>query len=275
MQKTLFRKVVLKWVFLYPLIEIINNVDLSSRYNSYLMKELIENAWNLFGIRISDDQQTAFAIYEQQLLEWNSRYNLTAIDNPIQIRVKHFLDSLSCVLAMRNTAVDYVTDVGTGAGFPGLPLKIICPTMNLTLIESVSKKTAFCQHITQSIKLTKVEIIKDRAEAVAAQPDMREKSDWAIARAVATLPVLVEYLLPLVRVGGFALAMKGESGPAEAQSAEQAIRILGGQIQQLIPVTLPGVEDERYLVVIEKTAATPDRFPRRVGIAAKRPLGTN
>jgi 16S rRNA (guanine527-N7)-methyltransferase len=239
------------------------------------MKEFIENAWSLFGIRISDDQRSAFTIYEQQLLDWNTRYNLTAIDIPKQIRIKHFLDSLSCILAMRNTPIDRVTDVGTGAGFPGLPLKIICPKMNLTLIESVSKKTAFCQHITRSIKLSGVEILQQRAEAVAAQPDTREQSDWAIARAVATLPILVEYLIPLVRVGGFALAMKGESGPAEAQSAEQAIQILGGQIHQLIPVTLPGVEDQRYLVVIEKIAATPDRFPRRIGIPAKRPLGMN
>lgn len=239
------------------------------------MKEMIEYAWNLFGIRISADQQSAFEIYEQQLIDWNTRFNLTAIDNPKQIRVKHFLDSLSCTLALRNTPSDRVTDIGTGAGFPGLPLKIICPTINLTLVESVGKKAAFCQHITQTINLSKVGILQERAESVAANPNEREKSDWAIARAVATLPVLVEYLLPLVRVGGYALAMKGESGPAEAQSAEQAIHILGGQIHQLIPVTLPGVEDQRYLVVIEKTVATPDRFPRRVGIPAKRPLGIN
>jgi len=239
------------------------------------MKEMIEYAWNLFGIRISADQQSAFEIYEQQLIDWNTRFNLTAIDNPKQIRVKHFLDSLSCTLALRNTPSDRVTDIGTGAGFPGLPLKIICPTINLTLVESVGKKAAFCQHITQTINLSKVGILQERAESVAANPNEREKSDWAIARAVATLPVLVEYLLPLVRVGGYALAMKGESGPAEAQSAEQAIHILGGQIHQLIPVTLPGVEDQRYLVVIEKTVATPDRFPRRVGIPAKRPLGVN
>ncbi len=239
------------------------------------MKEMIEYAWNLFGIRISADQQSAFEIYEQQLIDWNTRFNLTAIDNPKQIRVKHFLDSLSCTLALRNTPSDRVTDIGTGAGFPGLPLKIICPTINLTLVESVGKKAAFCQHITQTINLNKVGILQERAESVAANPNEREKSDWAIARAVATLPVLVEYLLPLVRVGGYALAMKGESGPAEAQSAEQAIHILGGQIHQLIPVTLPGVEDQRYLVVIEKTVATPDRFPRRVGIPAKRPLGVN
>lgn len=239
------------------------------------MHELVEYTWNLLGIQISEDQLSAFEVYEQQLIEWNDRYNLTAIDNPKQIRVKHFLDSLSCILALRNTPTDHVVDVGTGAGFPGLPLKIICPTINMTLIESVGKKTAFCQHIIQTINLQNVNILQERAEILASHPDMREKNDWAIARAVATLPVLVEYLLPLVRVGGFALAMKGESGPAEAQSAEQAIHILGGQIQQLIPVTLPSVEDERYLVVIEKTAATPERYPRRVGIPAKRPLGAD
>jgi 16S rRNA (guanine527-N7)-methyltransferase len=239
------------------------------------MHELIEYAWNLLEVRISEDQLSAFEVYEQQLIEWNDRYNLTAIDNPKQIRVKHFLDSLSCVLALRNSPIDHVVDVGTGAGFPGLPLKIICPIINMTLIESVGKKTAFCQHIIQTINLQKVNILQERAETLASHPDMREKNDWAIARAVASLPVLVEYLLPLVRVGGFALAMKGESGPAEAQSAEQAIHILGGQIQQLIPVTLPSVEDERYLVVIEKTAATPERYPRRVGIPAKRPLGAD
>lgn len=236
------------------------------------MKELIENAWNLFGVRISDAQRAAFEIYEQQLIEWNTRVNLTAIDDPKQIRVKHFLDSLSCTLAMRSTPTDRVIDVGTGAGFPGIPLKITCPSINLTLIESVGKKAAFCEHIRQTINLASVDVLQERAETVAARPDFREMGDWAIARAVATLPVLVEYLLPLVRVGGYAMAMKGESGPAEAQSAEQAIHILGGQIQQIIPITLPGVEEQRYLVIIEKTAATPDRFPRRIGIPIKRPL---
>jgi 16S rRNA (guanine527-N7)-methyltransferase len=168
-----------------------------------------------------------------------------------------------------------VIDVGTGAGFPGLPLKIICPAINMTLVESVGKKTAFCEHITQTTNLQQVDVLQERAETIASQMEMREKYDWAIARAVAAMPILVEYLLPLIRVGGYALAMKGESGPAEVQTAERAIQILGGRIQQLIPVTLPGVEDERYLVVIEKTAATPERYPRRVGIPAKRPLGAD
>ncbi|MCK4897426.1 MAG: class I SAM-dependent methyltransferase, partial [Anaerolineales bacterium] len=114
--------------------------------------------------------------------------------------------------------------------------------------------------------------LQERAEIAGAAPDFRQKYSWALARAVASLPVLVEFLLPFVRVGGYALAMKGESAPAEAQSAEDAIRLLGGQLHKLIPVTLPGVEEERYLIVITKIAATPDRYPRRVGIPAKRPL---
>jgi 16S rRNA (guanine527-N7)-methyltransferase len=236
------------------------------------MRELVDNAWNLFGIQITHEQLSDFEVYEQHLIEWNTRFNLTAIDDPKQIRVKHFLDSLSCVIAFRNTPTDYIIDVGTGAGFPGLPLKIICPRVKMTLVESVAKKVGFCEHIIQTINLSQVDILRERAETIASQPDKREKGDWVIARAVAAMPVLVEYLLPLVRIGGFALAMKGESGPVEAQSAERAINILGGKLHQLIPVTLPGVEDERYLVVIEKIAATPERYPRRVGIPAKRPL---
>jgi 16S rRNA (guanine527-N7)-methyltransferase len=226
----------------------------------------------LFGIRISDSQRVAFEIYEQQLIEWNTRVNLTAIDDPKQIRAKHFLDSLSCTLAMRSTPTDRVIDVGTGAGFPGIPLKIICPTIHLILIESVGKKAAFCEHIRQKIELAHIEILPERAESVASRPEFREMADWAIGRAVAALPVLAEYLLPFVRVGGYALAMKGEGGLAEAQSTEKAIHILGGRLHQLIPVMLPGVEEQRYLVVIEKIASTPDRYPRRVGVPAKRPL---
>lgn len=239
------------------------------------MKEFIENAWNLFGIRISDSQRVAFEIYEQQLIEWNTRVNLTAIDDPKQIRAKHFLDSLSCTLAMRSTPTDRVIDVGTGAGFPGIPLKIICPTIHLILIESVGKKAAFCEHIRQKIELAHIEILPERAESVASRPEFREMADWAVGRAVAALPILAEYLLPFVRVGGYALAMKGEGGLAEAQSAEKAIHILGGRLHQLIPVMLPGVEEQRYLVVIEKIASTPDRYPRRVGVPAKRPLSAD
>lgn len=236
------------------------------------MMELANHAWEILGIQITSAQQTAFEIYERELIDWNTRYNLTAIDDPKKIRIKHFLDSLTCILAMRDTPTRHVIDVGTGAGFPGIPLKIVCPTMQLTLVESVGKKANFCRHMVETIALDDVQVIQDRVEAVGCQPEQRQKYDWAFARAVAALPILVEYLLPLVRVGGYCLAMKGESGPAEAHNAENAMQLLGGQLDKLVPVTLPGVEDERFLVVISKTASTPDLYPRRVGVPSKKPL---
>ncbi|MBU1660402.1 MAG: 16S rRNA (guanine(527)-N(7))-methyltransferase RsmG, partial [Chloroflexi bacterium] len=187
-------------------------------------------------------------------------------------RVKHFLDSLSAYLAMRGSTMDRVVDVGTGAGFPGLPLKILCPQMKLTLVESVGKKVAFCRHIVDRLNLKNVEVIQARVETLCKQTAYREQYDWALARAVAVMPVLLEYLLPLVQVGGQVLAMKGESAPAETHSAERAAQILGGHLRQLTLVTLPGVVEERYLVVVDKVAATPEKYPRRVGIPSKRPL---
>jgi 16S rRNA (guanine527-N7)-methyltransferase len=237
------------------------------------MNEFAANARDLLNINLTTSQQKAFEIYEEELIAWNSLHNLTAIADPQQIRIKHFLDSLSCILAMENTRKNRVIDIGTGAGFPGLPLKILDANIQLTLVESIGKKAAFCEHICRELGLTQVEIIQERAETVGHDPNKREQYDWALARAVAALPVLVEYLLPLVRIRGFALAMKGENGPVEVQAAQSGIELLGGQFSQLMPVTLPGVEEQRYLVVIEKIASSPDRFPRRVGIPAKRPLG--
>ena len=236
------------------------------------MKELAEQARTLLGVRLTSSQVAALKKYETELVAWNNRFNLTAIDEPQHIRAKHFLDSLTPLLVMRDIAGDRVVDVGTGAGFPGLPLKIVCPSIQLTLVESVGKKAEFCRHIVDQLGLERVEVLQTRAETVGADPAYRQKYDWALARAVALLPVLAEYLLPLVRVGGYAIAMKGESGPAEAHASEHALRILGGHLHRLAPVTLPGVQDERYLVVIKKIAATPERYPRRVGIPAKRPL---
>jgi 16S rRNA (guanine527-N7)-methyltransferase len=236
------------------------------------MKDLARQALDVLGLRLNQNQLAAFEHYERELIAWNLRYNLTAIDEPRKIRAKHFLDSLSCLLAMRGTSMDRVIDIGTGAGFPGIPLKIACPMMRLTLVDSVGKKVEFCQHIVNLLRLKDVEVIQERAETLGLLPDHRQGYDWALARAVAEMPVLAEYTLPLVKIGGRMLAMKGESGPHESQNAEHAMRVLGGHLQQLIPVTLPGVEDQRYLVVVEKLAATPDRYPRRVGIPAKRPL---
>lgn len=236
------------------------------------MDILADYAHSVLGLRITRSQLSALERYESELIEWNLRFNLTAIDDPKKIRVKHFLDSLTSLKVLRFSPFERVIDVGTGAGFPGIPLKIICPPIQLTLVESVRKKAAFCQHIVEILRLRDVTVIAERAEAVGIDPAHRQRYDWALARAVANLPVLVEYLLPLVRVGGNALAMKGESGPAEAQAAERAMRLLGGRLRQVVPVTLPGVEDERYLIVMEKVAATPDQYPRKVGIPTKKPL---
>jgi 16S rRNA (guanine527-N7)-methyltransferase len=236
------------------------------------MKELALHAQNLFGIRLIASQQAALERYEKELISWNQHVNLTAIREPEKIRIKHFLDSFSCLCAMRESPMDRVVDIGTGAGFPGLPLKILIPNMQLTLVESVGKKVEFCRHIVRVLALDGVDIIQDRAENLGQITQYRQQFDWAIARAVATLPALMEYLLPLTRVGGAILAMKGENGPAEVHAAEHAINVLGGHLRKLIPITLPGVVEERYLIVVDKVAATPQSFPRRVGVPAKNPL---
>lgn len=236
------------------------------------MQVLSQYAHHQLGLRLSRSQLSALSLYERELVDWNTRFNLTAIRDPQEIHIKHFLDSLTCLLVMRDSPIERLIDIGTGAGFPGIPIKIIYPKLQLTLVESVGKKAEFCRHVVKILDLHGVEVVQERAEALGQDPDYRERYDWAVARAVAILPVLAEYLLPLVRVGGGMLAMKGESGPAEAHSAEHALRVLGGHLRQLLPVTLPGVVEERYLVVIDKVAATPSGYPRKVGVPAKRPL---
>ncbi len=236
------------------------------------MKELVQHLQALGGIQLSASQYRDFQLYEQYLIEWNKRFNLTAIRNPEQIRIKHFLDSLSCLLAMAGSSMERVIDVGSGAGFPGIPIKIACPEIKLTLVESVGKKADFCRHIVSVLEMRSVEIVQERAETIGQDETYRQRYDWAVARAVAEMPVLVEYLLPLVRVGGAMLAMKGEGAPAETQKAEHAVRLLGGRLRRLEAVALPGVAEERFLVVIDKIAATPHEYPRRTGVPAKKPL---
>jgi 16S rRNA (guanine527-N7)-methyltransferase len=236
------------------------------------MDSLINDAKTLFNVHLTARQVMSLITYEKELLEWNQKFNLTAIRDAESIRVKHFLDSYSCVSAWQANPPLRLIDVGTGAGFPGLPLKIVYPQMHVTLVESVGKKAMFCQHIVSKLGLENIDVIKTRAEDIGQDKNHRESYDVAVARAVANLNILSEYLLPLVKVGGMMLAQKGETAHAEAQSAEKAIKVLGGKLKQIIPVELPGVADERFLVLIDKVHATPENYPRKAGIPAKTPL---
>jgi 16S rRNA (guanine527-N7)-methyltransferase len=238
------------------------------------MDPLVVGASEL-GIAISDRHAAAFETCYQELLEWNRRFNLTAITDRQGVLVRHFLDSLSCLRALSSAQLASgarVIDVGSGAGFPGLPIKIVCPEMRLTLLEATGKKVSFLEHLVGVLGLTDVVVVHARAEELAHNPTHREGYDWAVARAVAEMPTLAEYMLPLVRVGGGALAQKGKGAPAEVQQAEAAIVALGGRVRQLMPVELRGLAETRYLVTLDKVAATPQHYPRRAGLPSKRPL---
>ncbi len=237
------------------------------------METLTTNAASLLNIHLTPDQVQAFIKYETALMDWNARINLTAIRDAESIRLKHFLDSLTLMLAADPAQpVRSLIDVGTGAGFPGIPLKILMPDLHLTLVESVHKKADFCAHVVDLLGLKHVEIVAERAEDLGRMKPHRQKYDWAVARAVAQMPALMELLLPLVRVGGLAIAQKGGTAPAETTAAEFAIRTLGGRLKKLLPITLPGIDEPRYLVLVEKVAVTPPAYPRSNGIPTKKPL---
>lgn len=224
-------------------------------------------AW---GTPLDDRQLGAFARYAEELTRWNERLNLTAIVDIESIVVRHFLDSLRCALSWGDPP-NNIVDVGTGAGFPGLPLKILRPKADLTLVESIEKKAEFLRHIVNELELERVRVVVARAEASGRDPDQRERYDLAVARAVADLRVLAEYCLPLCRVGGRFLAPKGAGAEQEAARSRAALERLGGQLVAIEPVVLPGAEP-RTLVVIDKIAPTPAQYPRAVGVPSKRPL---
>ena len=238
------------------------------------MEQFIKNALDLFHIHLTGGQVIALMTYERELLDWNQKFNLTAIRDVESIRTKHFLDSFSCVLAWGANPPRRLVDVGTGAGFPGLPLKILYPAMQLTLIESIGKKVKFCEHIIRTLGLSQVEVLRGRAEEIGQTREHREKYDWGVARAVANLSVLCEYLLPLTKIGGKMIAQKGETATAEAESAKGVMKLLGGQLEQVMRVNLPGIPTPRYLIVIDKYSATPPEYPRKSGVPLKGPLGT-
>jgi 16S rRNA (guanine527-N7)-methyltransferase len=228
-----------------------------------------------FGVQLASTQVGALRRYQDLLCEWNRRFNLTAVDRPDEILVKHFLDSLTCARMMDLSAQETLLDVGTGAGFPGLVLKIAFPQLRVTLLDAVRKKVRFLEHVARELDLPQVRAIHARAEDAARpafSPPLREAFDVVTARAVARLNVLAEWTLPFARVGGRVVAMKGpEIGP-EVEEAGRAIALLGGGAPAVQEFILPGTDAGRSLVCIPKISAAPPAYPRLPGAARKSPL---
>jgi len=235
------------------------------------MGKLVSGAKKL-GIELNAAQLEQFEVYYRELVGWNEQINLTAITDYEEVQLKHFLDSLTVTLAHQPTKGDSVIDVGTGAGMPGIPLKIVFPDIKLVLLEATAKKVSFLHHITQTLGLGDVEIIVGRAEEIAHVPHYREQFEIVLSRAVAPLPTLVELALPFCAVGGSFIAPKKGEVDDEVRRAEGAISKLGGRLRELKRVELEEFSDERYLVIIDKVAPTPEQYPRRPGVPGKRPL---
>ncbi|MGA2670743.1 MAG: 16S rRNA (guanine(527)-N(7))-methyltransferase RsmG [Dehalococcoidia bacterium] len=239
------------------------------------MKELIEGAGKL-GIKLNSRQVKQFELYYQELIEWNKKINLTAITDYSSVQVKHFLDSLTITLALSEEEVEKpdfnIVDIGTGAGFPGVPLKILFPQPRLVLIEPTTKKTAFLHHIIRKLELENVEVLNSRAEEAANLPLYREQFVLVLSRAVALLPTLVELTLPFCRIGGRFIAQKKGEIDQETNRAKEAIVALGGKLNQTRKIELDEFNDARYLVIIDKIHPTPSKYPRRPGLPRRRPI---
>lgn len=233
---------------------------------------LQQYARELFGLSLTAEQLALFDQYHQILIDWNSRINLTAITDPEGVIIRHFLDSLSVAKAVKLHSGMRLIDVGTGAGFPGVPLHIVTPDLYTTLSDSTGKKLAFLEHVITSLSLQKIKTLHARAEEAAHLSHQRASYDVVVARAVARLPALVEYLLPFAQVGGVCIAMKGATVFEEARDAASACRTLGGEIGDITEIELPGIPDKHYLIAIHKISRTPSQYPRKPGIPTRDPL---
>ncbi len=239
------------------------------------MKILIEGAGKL-GIEFNARQVKQFELYYRELIEWNRKMNLTAITDYATVQVKHFLDSLTVTLAFPQEEMERpdfdIIDIGTGAGFPGVPLKILLPQPRLVLIEPTTKKTAFLRQIINRLELENIEILNSRAEEAAHLSPYREQFALVLSRAVASLPELVELTLPFCRIGGRFIAQKKGDVDEEVNGAKKAIATLGGKLNQIKKIELDEFDDARYLVIIDKIHPTPNKYPRRPGMPKRRPI---
>lgn len=232
--------------------------------DSVLLKEGAEK----FGVVLSEKQREIFNTYCRILLEYNKKVNLTAIIEPYEVVVKHFIDSIAVAGLIEMAENSSFVDIGTGAGFPGMVLKIVRPDLHVTLMDSQHKRLLFLRELGEILGI-KATLIHLRAEQAGADASLREHFDYASARAVASLDVLCEYALPLVRIGGRFLALKGPHGVDEVDKAKNAMQLLGGKIAEIISYRLPD-DSERRLICIDKVAPTPQKYPRqRVRIVDK------
>ena len=234
--------------------------------------DLLADGAQRLGLKLSQEQLARFELYYRELTEWNQRVNLTAIVAYDEMQVKHFLDSLTLAPVLPSQASLRLLDVGTGAGLPGLPLKILYPGMRLTLVDSVAKKTAFLRHLVARLGLDAVEVMTGRAEDLARQEGYRERFEVVVSRGVAALSTLAELTLPFCHLGGIFVAQKKEDVSQEIERAARAIATLGGRVREVRRAEVDGLLQDRVLVIIEKVAPTPSRYPRRAGMPTKRPL---
>lgn len=239
---------------------------------------LLQSGATQLGFSLSPLQIEHFQRYYELLIEWNEKFNLTSITSYADVQTKHFLDSLAGWRVLREELGErankpiQLADIGTGAGFPGVPLKLIDSTIKLTLVDGTGKKIEFLRHVTQSLDLKDVAFVQGRAEEIGRESIYRARYDVVTARAVAPLNTLVEYLLPLVDLQGFALIYKGASAAEEFIAARKAIETLGGETVRFAPIQVPYLEEKRFILLIKKMRPTPHAYPRAQGLARKKPL---
>jgi 16S rRNA (guanine527-N7)-methyltransferase len=236
------------------------------------LKDVLNAGAGDLGLELTGVQIEQFELFYGLLKEANKSFNLTAITDEREAAIKHFLDSLTCLTATGLVDGLQVADIGTGAGFPGLPLKIYRPGIILTLVESLEKRVKFLQEVVASLGLNETLVIHARAEDFCREVNHREHYDLVLARAVASMPVLAEYCLPAVKVGGLFMAMKGPKVEEETITAKTALTIIGGTLEKVINLKLPLGGDERNLVMVRKVGSTPAKYPRRAGMPQKKPL---
>ncbi|MFO1442287.1 16S rRNA (guanine(527)-N(7))-methyltransferase RsmG [Bacillus sp. Bva_UNVM-123] len=224
------------------------------------------------GISLSQKQMEQYETYYSTLVEWNEKMNLTAITDKSEVYLKHFFDSLTAAFYFDFKQPIHICDVGAGAGFPSLPIKIAFPELHVTIVDSLNKRIVFLEHLAKKLELKNVNFIHDRAETFGQKKEFREAYDVATARAVARLSVLSELCLPLVKVGGTFVALKGASAKEELTAGKKAIALLGGKLDKSFSFTLPEEESERNIMIIKKEKATPKKYPRKPGTPNKTPI---